>query len=135
MIGMDERTGSEADKYTNTFYTIHRRFGIAAGIIAMTNNWHGSCQSLTEKEGRDPVTNAAEKLDFLMKLTNSQNAALGRALRYDASYISRIRSGKRGLPSEEDFLRPAAAWLAARIREDYQKGAAAERLRLGRPWP
>lgn len=81
------------------------------------------------------MTTAAGKLDFLMKLTSTQNAALGRALRYDASYISRIRSGKRKLPSKEDFLRPAAAWFAARIREEYQKAAAAGYMRLGRPWP
>ena len=44
-----------------------------------------------------------------MKLTNTQNATLGRALNYDASYISRIRAG-------------------------YQKAALAEEMRLHRAW-
>ena len=45
-----------------------------------------------------------EKIDFLMKITGTQNAALGKALSYDASYISRIRNGKRGLPLQQPFI-------------------------------
>ena len=81
------------------------------------------------------MKNAAEKLDYLMKLTGLQNAALGRAVSYDASYISRIRSGKRSLPSGQGFLDRTAALLASRIREDYQKEAVAGQLGLDGPWP
>ena len=81
------------------------------------------------------MKNAAEKLDYLMKLTGLQNAALGRAVSYDASYISRIRSGKRNLPSGQGFLDRTAALLASRIREDYQKEAVAGQLGLDGPWP
>ena len=70
----------------------------------------------------------AEKLDFLLRLTDTSNSALGRALGFDASYISRIRSGKRGLPRDRFFLEPAAAYFAREL-QDYplRKSAAADR--------
>lgn len=76
-----------------------------------------------------------EKLDFLMKLTHTRNSELGRALNYDASYISRIRSGRRGLPRQQPFLEPAAAYFARRIVDLYQKKAAAEVVCPGELWP
>ena len=77
----------------------------------------------------------AQKLDFLMDLTQTKNSTLGRALSFDPSYISRIRSGKRGLPKGQPFLEPACAYFSRAIREDYQKEAAAKELRLKTPWP
>ncbi len=77
----------------------------------------------------------AQKLDFLMDLTQTKNAVLGRALNFDPSYISRIRSGKRGLPKDQPFMEPACAFFARAIREDYQMEAAAKELRLKTPWP
>ena len=50
----------------------------------------------------------SEKLDLLMSLTGTSNSALGRALSYDPSYISRVRAGKRGLPRRQPFLQPAS---------------------------
>ena len=77
----------------------------------------------------------AEKIDFIMKLTNTGNTELARALSFDASYISRIRRGKRGLPPKQQFIEPAAAFLAPRIKEDYQKAAAVAALGLSSAWP
>ena len=34
----------------------------------------------------------SEKLDILMKITDTKNSALGRALSFDPSYIGRIRT-------------------------------------------
>ena len=78
----------------------------------------------------------AGKLDYLMKLTDTSNSALGRELGFDPSYISRIRSGKRGLPRDRFFLEPAAAYFTHAIR-DYplRKSAAAEAVCPGRSWP
>ena len=77
----------------------------------------------------------AQKLDFLMDLTQTKNSVLGRALNFDPSYISRIRSGKRGLPKGQPFLKPASIYFSHAIREDYQKDAAAKELHLATSWP
>lgn len=77
----------------------------------------------------------AQKLDFLMKVTNTTNSTLGRALAFDASYIGRIRTGKRGLPKKQPFIKPAAAFFARSIRETYQQTAVAEAICPGRLWP
>lgn len=54
----------------------------------------------------------ADKLNFLMKVTGTKNNMLGRVLSFDASHISRIRSGQRGLPSHREFIVPAAGYFA-----------------------
>ena len=78
----------------------------------------------------------AGKLDLLLKLTDTSNSALGRALGFDASYISRIRSGKRGLPRDRFLLEPAAAYFAGRLQaHPLRKNTAAEALCPGRSWP
>lgn len=76
-----------------------------------------------------------EKLDFLMRLSGTKNSALGRALNFDASYISRIRTGTRGLPKHQPFLTPAAEYFARNLTEPYQRRWAADRINPGRPWP
>jgi len=75
------------------------------------------------------------KIDFLMKVTGTRNAQLARALSFDASYISRIRTGKRGLPTELPFIEPAAAFFARNVRESYQVEALARELDLPGRWP
>ncbi len=87
-------------------------------------------------EGGRPVSEIfAKKIDFLMNLTNTRNTELGRALNFDASYISRIRSGKRGLPPKQPFLLPAAEYLARRIREGYQREALGKAIGLAGAFP
>lgn len=77
----------------------------------------------------------SQKLDLLMKVTNTKNSALGKALCFDASYIGRIRSGKRGLPKHQDFIAPAAAYFSRNLNEPYQQKTMAEAICPGRPWP
>ena len=77
----------------------------------------------------------AKKLNLLMKVTNTSNSSLGRALAFDASYISRIRTGKRGLPKNQPFISPVAAYFARNIRENYQKRTIADAVCPGRSWP
>lgn len=77
----------------------------------------------------------AQKLDLLMKVTNTRNSTLGRALSFDPSYIGRIRTGKRGLPKHQPFIEPIAAYFVRNMREAYQKSTIADAVCPGRPWP
>lgn len=77
----------------------------------------------------------AQKLDFLMKLTNTQNSVLGRAIHVDASTISRLRSGKRQLPKRQDFVAPMSVFFAQHIKDDYQKKSAADAICPEKAWP
>lgn len=77
----------------------------------------------------------SQKLDFLMRLTDVQNSALGKAVSFDASYISRIRKGSRNLPTHKSFIGPASAFLARHITEAYQKDAMAKLTVCGGQWP
>ena len=77
----------------------------------------------------------ADKLNFLMKATATKNNMLSRALAFDASHISRIRSGERGLPSHREFILPAAGYFAQAVRTASQKRTLAGRICPGQPWP
>lgn len=78
---------------------------------------------------------ASKKIDFLLRITGASNAQLARALSFDASYISRIRSGKRGMPPELPFIEPAAAFFARNVREGYQTEALAREMGVSGGWP
>ncbi len=54
----------------------------------------------------------SEKLDLLMSLTGTSNSALGRALSYDPSYISRILAGARRPGDAAGFTAQVAAYAA-----------------------
>ncbi len=93
-------------------------------------------QWMRHKRGEiDMVLYVGEKLDFLMNLTNTQNSTLGRVLHFDSSYISRIRNGNRGVPKHQPFIRPAAAYFAENLRENYQRAAVMDRIQPGGTWP
>ena len=77
----------------------------------------------------------ADKLNYLMKLTGTKNNMLSRALSFDASHISRIRNGQRGLPSRREFVVPAAGYFARAVRTASQKRELARRICPGSPWP
>ena len=76
-----------------------------------------------------------EKLDFLMNLTNTSNVALGSVTSFDSSYISRIRSGKRGIPKNQDFFSQCASYFIKKAQQDYQKAVLAEALSGEGPLP
>lgn len=61
------------------------------------------------------------RFDFLMRVAGIKNSVLARALNFDPSYISRIRSGKRGMPVQHDFIKRAAHVFAGNITSDLQR--------------
>ena len=70
-----------------------------------------------------------EKLDFLMNITNTTNSTLAHYTSLDASYISRLRRGERGLPKNENYVKSMVNYFAKHCVEDYQKKAMLELLR------
>ena len=76
-----------------------------------------------------------EKIDFLMKVTDTANSTLGKYVSFDASYISRTRSGKRNIPKHGSFLEKTSAFFAERIESPYQKKIVSQFLGLKKEWP
>ena len=64
-----------------------------------------------------------EKLDFLMKISNTTNSALALQVNLDASHISRLRRGKRSALKDEACLRLMSEYFARRCVDDYQRKA------------
>ena len=76
-----------------------------------------------------------DKLNFLMRVTGTKNNVLGKAISFDSSYISRIRTGSRGVPKHRDFIYPTAVFFAQTIKTKKQKDTLAEVICPGRSWP
>ena len=76
-----------------------------------------------------------EKLDFLIRVTETQNNILGKAISFDPSYISRIRTGTRGVPRHREFIYPAAAFFAQAVHTKAQKDKLAKTICPGKDWP
>ncbi len=76
----------------------------------------------------------SEKLSFLMDITKTTNSALSLYVSLDASYISRLRRGKRTAPRDDGNVRNMAVYFARHCKEDYQKKALGDALDL-HPFP
>ncbi len=72
----------------------------------------------------------SEKLGFLMNMTETTNSALAHAIALDASYISRLRAGKRLRPKNTGVIRDMAAWFARHSTQEYQQKAVADALAI-----
>ena len=77
----------------------------------------------------------SDRLDFLMRLSNTNNSTLARAISFDQSYISKIRSGKRGMPRNNDLVDHAVPYFARNLTTDYQRKAVSDVILGGGPWP
>ncbi|MEA5039120.1 MAG: transcriptional regulator [Clostridiaceae bacterium] len=72
----------------------------------------------------------ADKLNFLMTITETSNSVLAGRVSLDASYISRLRRGKRLMPRDAGIIQSMAASLARRCSGDYQKKVLSDVLGL-----
>lgn len=77
----------------------------------------------------------SERLDFLMRVTDTSNSVLARAISFDPSYISKIRTGKRKLPRNEDFFVRAVPYFVRNLSSDYQRKAVSDVVLGGRSLP
>lgn len=77
----------------------------------------------------------AQKLDFIMNLTNSHNIDLARATGLDASAVSRLRTGKRTPPRGRGFYPTMSEYFATRLTDEHQKKTLADAVCPGEPWP
>ncbi len=65
----------------------------------------------------------ADKLDLLMKITNTSNVVLARNISMDASFISRLRRGVRTPARNVTYLQAMAEYFARNCSAEYQKAA------------
>ena len=75
------------------------------------------------------------KLDYLMKLTNTKNIELSRAIFVDPSIISRLRLGKRRLPKGQSFVGLMGQYFATQIKSMHQHRALMEMIGQNEDWP
>ncbi|HZK44591.1 MAG TPA: transcriptional regulator [Syntrophomonadaceae bacterium] len=75
----------------------------------------------------------AEKLDFLMNITNTSNSTLARIVLIDASAISRLRRGIRPPSRKATYIEPMADYFARTCQDEYQKIALYETIKKDNP--
>ena len=72
----------------------------------------------------------AERLNFLMNITKTTNSTMASRVALDASYISRLRNGKRLIPKDTQIIHAMAAYFTRHSNEEYQKKALSDALGL-----
>lgn len=70
----------------------------------------------------------ADKLSFLLHLTETSNKELAAALSVNPSLISLLRTGKRELPKNPAYLHQMAAFFARHSAADFKRHALSEML-------
>jgi hypothetical protein len=86
-------------------------------------------------EGEETAMSFCEKLNFLMDVTKTTNSALSLYISLDASYISRLRSGKRLMPKNEECIKSMVAYFSRHCTEEYQRKALCDALNAGPALP
>ena len=70
----------------------------------------------------------SDKLNFLMNLTQTSNKELARELSVDRSLISLLRTGRRKVPKNHDYIRNMSAFFARHCTAEFQRYALAEMI-------
>ena len=77
-----------------------------------------------------------EKLDLLMRISQTTNSTLARSVSLDPSFVSRLRRGVRTPARNENYVRAIAAYVARVCQSDYQKAALNETMKRNiDKWP
>ncbi len=76
----------------------------------------------------------AQRLDFIMNLTNTKTSVLARVAAIDSSYVSKLRNGSRNLPKNPVFLIDMCNYFAKHIKEEQQVKIICDTLNI-RVWP
>jgi len=77
----------------------------------------------------------SDKLDMIMKITNTPNKALAKAVALDASHISRLRGGSRKLPKNPIFLPDMSEYFISKLSSDDLKKKFCDLLQLSEGYP
>ncbi len=72
--------------------------------------------------------NFSDKLNFLMKITQTSNKDLASAISVDRSLISLLRTGKRGKPRNTDHIQHMALYFAKHCNANFQRHAISDML-------
>ncbi len=67
-----------------------------------------------------------DKLNILMKITQTTNKRLAAEISVDPSLISLLRNGRRGMPRNREHIKNIAFYFASLCTADYQRKALAE---------
>lgn len=70
----------------------------------------------------------ADKLSYLMSITQTSNKLLASELGIDRSLVSMMRTGTRGMPRKKETVRNMAVFFARHSTADFQRRAIAEML-------
>lgn len=70
----------------------------------------------------------ADKLSYLMSITQTSNKLLAAELGIDRSLVSMMRTGTRGMPRKKETVRNMAVFFARHSTADFQRRAIAEML-------
>ena len=76
-----------------------------------------------------------ERLDILMKITDTGNSSLGRGISFDPSYISKMRRGVRNPPKNSEFLDSVCSFFERKITEKKKEKVVSDIILKGMPLP
>jgi len=71
-----------------------------------------------------------EKLDFLMKITNTTNKSLSMHTSLDPSFISRLRRGQRNPSKDNSYITSMAKYFSRHCSESYQRKILYDMLKI-----
>lgn len=71
-----------------------------------------------------------EKLDFLMKITNTTNSSLSMYASLDPSFISRLRRGQRSPSKGDSYIKTMAKYFSRHCSESYQRKILYDTLKI-----